>query len=194
MKRIAIAVTIVSLMLTSASAEAQVNYGVAAGVSTPFGNFSKLAERGYQLTGLIAYMPPPAEFPELAPLMNVSQLGVRGDVSFSKFTYRNTIGSTNASAQILSATVDAVSENPRVTGLYMLYGVGIYHAASVCSGCTTRSTRPGVNLGAEYKLRVGAVNAFLELRYHYIPGAMDPTTGGAKGATGFMPMSFALKF
>jgi hypothetical protein len=56
-----------------ATAEAQIGYGVAAGLSVPTGDFGKVADAGYHLTGLVTFSAP------LAPV------GLRVEGSFSEF-------------------------------------------------------------------------------------------------------------
>jgi hypothetical protein len=90
--------------------------------------------------------------------------------------------------------VDVIHRNPGLTGLFTIVGIGLYHASSVCASCSTQSTKVGFNFGGQYKLWMGNVNGFAEMRFHYIPGAMDPTTGGVKSGTGFIPVSFVLQY
>ena len=44
------------------------------------------------------------------------------------------------------------------------------------------------------KVGLGGLSAFVEARYHYVPGASDPTTGGAKSSTQFIPLSVGVTF
>jgi hypothetical protein len=37
-------------------------------------------------------------------------------------------------------------------------------------------------------------SAFAEARYHYIAGPSDPTNGGIKSSTQFIPISFGVRF
>ena len=171
-------VALAGFAVLPATSMAQVGYGLAAGLSTPEGDFTRIAHPGYHLTGLVTFSPP------LAPV------GFRGEASISRF--RDKFGS--ATTQILSATANAVFAAPSLVGLYFIGGIGIYNASAICNGCTSNSTRGGINVGGGFKFGLGGLEAFLEARYHYIPGPMDATTGGIKSSTRFIPVSFGLKF
>lgn len=173
-------VALVALVIPGATAEAQIGYGAAVGFSTPQGDFANLVEAGLHATGSVIFSPP------LAPI------GFRGEVSVSQFNYKGTLA--GAKARIYSAAANVVIASPGIIGPYLIGGFGIYNASSVCDGCTTKSTKGGVNAGGGFKFGVGGYEAFLEARYHYIPGAMDPTTAGIKSSTRFIPVSFGLKF
>jgi len=170
------------LALPVATAQAQMHYGVAAGLSAPEGDFGKVADAGYHVTGLVTVSAP------LAPV------GLRVEGSFSEFNYKSTLSSTSAKARLLSATANAVFASPGIMGPYLVGGLGIYRASAECSGCSTSSTKGGFNGGAGFRFGLSGFSAFLEARFHYIPGASDATTGGVKSSTQFIPISFGLTF
>jgi hypothetical protein len=145
------------------------------------GDFGKVADAGYHISGLMTLSVP------LVPA------GLRFEGSFSDFKYKSTLGSTSASARILSATANAVLSVPGI-GPYFIGGLGIYHASAVCSSCTTSSTKVGYNGGLGMKFGLGKLSVFLEARYHNVPGASDPTTAGVKSSTQFIPVSLGLTF
>jgi hypothetical protein len=64
----------------------------------------------------------------------------------------------------------------------------------VCTGCTAKATRGGINGGGGFTVRSGASEIFIESRFHYISGALDPTTGSFKSSTRFIPVSFGVRF
>jgi opacity protein-like surface antigen len=111
--------------LPLAAAHAQAGYGLAAGLSAPTGDFGKVADVGYHVTGLVSYAPP------LAPV------GIRVEGSFSEYNYNNTF-TRSAKARLLYATAKSVRP-------YVIGGVGIYRASTECSTCTTTSTIGGIN-------------------------------------------------
>ena len=177
-------VALVAVALSSGTAHAQAGFGLAAGLSAPMGDFSKVADAGYHVTGLMAYAP------------RLSPVGFRVEGSFSEYNYSNTLFSSarSAKARILSATANAVLASPGVMGPYVIGGVGVYHASAECNTCTTTSTKGGINVGGGFRFALTGFSAFLEARYHYIPGASDPTNGGIKSSTQFVPVSFGLVF
>ena len=154
-------------------------FGVVAGLSAPTGDFAKLAERGSTVSGLLTYQQP------------YERLGLRGEASLSQFTYRNM---PNARARIVSATANVVDFSPSYMGLYILGGVGIYHASSVGDACTTTATKGGLNFGFGLRMELGGAEALFEARVHHIAGRLDPTNSGLNSGTSFYPFSFGLKF
>jgi hypothetical protein len=163
-----------------AIAQAQIGYGLAAGVSAPLGDFGDAADAGYHLTGLLRLGVP------LAPV------GLRVEGSFSEFKYTNS--SRDAKARLVYGTANVVLSSPGIVAPYVIGGAGIYHASAVCGTCTTTSTKVGYNGGAGLKLGLSGFSAFVEARYHYIPGASDPTNGGVKSSTQFIPVSVGVTF
>lgn len=180
MSRKLLTAAIAVFVLPFVTAIAQVGVGVAGGVSAPLGDFGKVAKSGYHVTGLLALRAP------LAPV------GGRVEGSFSEFKYKGV--TDGAKARILSATANAVFSAPGIVGPYLIGGVGIYHATAECSSCNTSSTKVGFNGGGGVKVGLGGLSVFVEARYHYIPGASDPTTGGVKSSTQFIPVSLGLTF
>jgi hypothetical protein len=171
------------LVLPCSAARAQVGVGVAAGYSAPMGDFGKVADAGYHVTGLMTVSAP------LVPL------GLRVEGSFSQFGYKSSFSSTGATARILSATANAVFSSPGVIGTYVIGGLGIYNASASCSGCSSSSSsKVGYNGGAGLRFGVGGMSAFVEARYHFIPGGSNATTGGANSSTQFIPIAFGLTF
>jgi opacity protein-like surface antigen len=168
------------LVLPLVASRAQIGYGVAAGASAPLGDFGKAVESGYHLTGLVTLGIP------LAPV------GGRLEGSFSEFNYKNV--ANGAKARILSATANGTLSTPGIVGPYFIGGIGVYRATAECSTCTTSSTKVGFNGGGGMKIGIGALSVFAEARYHYIGGASDPTNGGVKSSTQFIPLSFGLTF
>jgi hypothetical protein len=177
------AATVAVLAVPCSIARAQVAVGVAAGYSAPMGDFGKVADAGYHVTGLMSVS---------APLVPI---GLRVEGSFSQFNYNSSFSSTSASARILSATANAVFSSPGVVAPYVIGGLGIYNASASCSGCSSSSSsKVGYNGGAGFRFGLGGMSAFLEARYHYVPGGSNATTGGAKSSTQFIPISFGLTF
>jgi len=169
-----------ALALPAATSQAQMSYGLAAGLSAPMGDFGKATDVGYHVTGLATVSAPLVPF------------GLRFEASFSEFNYS---GASSAKARLLYATANAEFSSPGIIGPYVIGGVGIYHASAECNTCTTSSTKGGVNGGVGLKFGLGALAAFVEARYHYIAGASDPTNGGVSGSsTQFIPVSFGIKF
>src|SRR5262245_36806751 len=159
---------------------AQVGVGVAAGVSAPVGDFGKAAESGYHATGLLTIG---------VPLMPV---GARLEGSFSEFNYK--AFSNDAKARILYATANGELSAPGIIAPYVIGGVGMYHSTAECAGCTTSSTKIGFNGGGGLKIGLAGFSAFVEARFHYIGGASDPTNGGVKSSTQFIPISAGVSF
>jgi hypothetical protein len=155
---------------------------MSAGMSIPRGDFGKVADNGYHVTGLVALGSRSAPF------------GWRLEGSFNELNYKNAFN-TSAKARVLSATANAVFGASGESGAYIIGRFGIYHASAECSTCTTTSTRGGVNGGVGFRWGLSGFSAFVESRYHYIGGPSDPTNGGVKGSnTQIVPISFGVRF
>jgi hypothetical protein len=169
-----------ALALPVGASGAQVGLGVAAGPSMSHGDFGKVANSGYHVTGLLTIGIP------LAPV------GGRVEASFSEFNYK---GATDVKARIVSVTANAEVSAPGLLGPYLIGGIGMYHSTAECSSCTTSGTKVGYNGGVGLKIGLAGFSAFVEARYHYIAGPNDPTNGGVSGAsTQFIPISFGVTF
>lgn len=176
------AAAIAAFALPVSTARAQIGLGLAAGLSVPQGDFGKVAESGYHVTGLIAVG---------APLIPV---GLRVEGSFSEFNYKGSLGGDGEKARLLYATANAVLTSPGIIAPYLIGGFGIYHATAVCDLCTTSTTKGGINGGVGFRFGLTGFSAFAEARYHYIAGPSDPTNGGIKSSTQFIPISFGVRF
>jgi hypothetical protein len=182
-RRLLTAVAVAMLALSATTAHAQVGYGVAAGFSAPIGDFGNVADFGFQATGLVTISAP------LAPI------GLRVEGSFSEFNYATLALAPSGKVRILYATANAVFSSPGIAGPYLIGGAGFYNSKSVCDRCTASSSKVGFNGGGGFKIGVGGYSAFVEARYHYIPGANSPTNGGNSSSnTQFIPLSFGLTF
>jgi len=163
------------------SGNAQVGVGIAAGVSAPLGDFGKATQSGYHATGMLTIG---------VPLLPV---GARLEGSFSQFDYKAT-PSNDAKARILYATANAELSAPGIIAPYLIGGVGMYHATAECGTCATSSTRIGFNGGGGLKIGLAGFSVFVEARFHYIGGASNPTNGGVKSSTQFIPVSAGVTF
>ncbi len=179
-RKLVTAAALAVLTAPIANAHAQMGFGLAAGISAPTGDFGKAADAGYHVTGLLRFGIP------LAPV------GLRLEGSFSEFKYKSS--AVDAKARLVSGIANAVFSSPGIVAPYVIGGVGIYHAWAACGSCTTSSTKVGYNGGAGLKLGLSGFSAFVEARYHYIPGASDPTTAGVKSSTQFIPVSVGVTF
>jgi hypothetical protein len=164
------------IALPVATAQAQIGFGAAAGLSAPMGDFKDVVDAGYHLTGIVNFSAP------LAPV------GFRGEVSFNQFNIKSTAGlGTSAKDNILSGTANAVISTPGMMGLYGIGGLGMYRGSVSCTGCTSdATTKVGFNAGAGFKFGLSGFAAFVEARYHSI------STEGTR--TNFVPVSFGITF
>lgn len=176
------AAALAAFALPAATARAQFGFGLAAGPSYPKGDFGKVTDAGYHVTGLIAFRPATAP------------VGFRVDGSFSEFNYKSSLGRPGAKARLVYLTANAVLTSPGTMAPYLIGGFGIYDASAKCDLCTTSSTKGGFNGGVGYRLGLAGFSAFLEARFHYIAGPSDPTNGGVKSSTQFIPISFGARF
>ena len=121
-RKLLVVAAIAAFALPVATAQAQMGFGVAAGLSAPMGDFKDAVDMGYHVTGLVHVG---------APLAPVS---FRGEVSFNQFGFKSGLGlPSSAKDNIVSGVANAVVSTPGMMGLYGIGGLGIYHGS--CSGC-----------------------------------------------------------
>jgi hypothetical protein len=183
MSRNLAAAALLLFALPLVDARAQMRLGVAAGLTAPSGDFNRIVDDGFHVGGFLTFAPP------LAPL------ALRAEGSFSEFKYAGPIGANGAKARIVSGTANAVLKLPGIVGPYAIAGLGIYRLTSECDGCTASTTKGGVNGGAGFQIGLGTLSAFVEARFHYIPGPSDATTAGLRNtSTRLIPISVGLTF
>ena len=180
----------------SASLRAQTSFAIAAGVSGPRGSLGNAVNTGYHLLASIAtdagmYLPSGSDRAQRSNAGAPFRIRVDGGVT--EFRYKLP-GVSNAKARVLSGTANALVSPPQFGGGYIIGGIGLYHMSAECDGCTTSTTKGGVNGGVGYELRFTGLKLFAEARYHYIAGPSDPTTGGVKSSTQFVPISLGVIF
>jgi hypothetical protein len=182
-RKLLVVAALAAFALPAASAQAQLGFGVAAGLSAPTGDFGKSFSSGYHVTGLVNVSAP------LAPV------GFRGEVTFNQFGVKSGTGApSDLKANILAGTANAVVSTPGMMGFYGIGGLGIYHHSGSCSGCTSNSTNKfGYNAGAGFKFGLSGFSAFVEARYHTFSGDKDPITGIAPKFS-WIPVSFGVTF
>jgi hypothetical protein len=178
------------------SLRAQTSVAIAAGVSGARGDFGNAVNTGYHLLASIAtdagvYLPSGRD---RAQRSNAgSPFRIRVDGGLTEFRYK-VPGISNAKARVLSGTANALVSPPQFGGGYVIGGIGLYHMSAECDGCTTSTTKGGLNGGVGYELRFTGIRLFAEARYHYIAGPSDPTTAGVKSSTQFVPISLGVIF
>jgi hypothetical protein len=172
----------VAALAAFAPARAQSGLGIAAGGSLPTSDFGNAVDAGYHLTALANVA------------KHDSPFAFRLDGTFSQYSYKSSLGVSNASARLLYGTANLVFSAAGGMGPYVIGGAGIYHSSAECTGCTASSTNGGYNAGGGFRFGLSGFSAFLEARYHVIPGGSDPTTAGTKKNAAFIPISFGLIF
>ena len=176
---------------------AQTSFALAAGFSGPRGDLGHAVNTGYHVLASIAtdagmYLPTGRD---RAQRSNAgSPFRVRVDGGVTEFKYKLPTNATNAKARVLSGTANALVSPPRFGGGYIIGGIGVYQMTAECDGCTTSTTKGGANGGVGYELRLTRIRLFAEARYHYIAGPSDPTNGGVRSSTQFVPISLGVIF
>jgi hypothetical protein len=155
--------------------------GFAAGVSTPLRDVGRIADPGYHLTAFLTTTP------SRAPV------GDRLEASFNQFNYSMVPGSSGGHVRILSLAMNGLLNMPDLMHPYVIGGIGYYHASSTCGGCA-KWNRPGANVGVGAQFGLGSVQAYCEVRGHYIASQVDPAPDALHTGTWFVPVSFGLKF
>ena len=190
-------IMVAAAVAPAAALRAQTSFAIAAGVSGPRGTLGNAVNTGYHVLASIAtdagmYLPSGSD---RAQRSNAgAPLRIRVDGGWTEFGYKLPTGVRNAKARVLSGTANALVSPPQFGGGYVIGGIGLYHMSAECDGCTTSTTKGGVNGGVGYELALTRVRLFAEARYHYIGGPSDPTTAGVKTSTQFVPISLGVIF
>src|SRR3954465_3820517 len=139
MSRKMLAVAAFALMAPIAMAQAQIQFGVAAGASVPNGDFSDVVDMGYHLMATAGIHPP------------ASPVGFRVDGMFNQFNVKSTLA-TDQSIRIMGLNANALPAMPGAVVLspYAIGGVGMYNSKASGAGSTSSSDM-GVNIGAGVK-------------------------------------------
>jgi opacity protein-like surface antigen len=165
-------------LLIAAPAEAQmrtVTFGVAAGPSLPIGDLGDHFNTGWHVQGSFALAPMTLPF------------GVRADLNYQRFPEK---AHDDHSIDMLSGIVNGIFALPGVNMRpYLTAGVGAYntsfddHDDDNGNGSTTDI---GINGGAGVQFGLGALNAFLEAKFHNV--------FSEGSATRFIPVSIGIMF
>jgi len=189
-------IIVAATAVPSPSLRAQTRFAIAAGVSGPRGSLGNAVNTGYHFLASIAtdagmYLPSGSDRAQRSNAGAPFRIRVDGGVT--EFKYK-VPGIRDAKARVLSGTANALISPPQFGGGYIIGGIGLYHMSAECDGCTTSTTKGGVNGGVGYELPLTRVRLFAEARYHYIGGPSDPTTAGVKSSTQFIPVSVGVIF
>jgi len=182
MSRRPFAMAAVAVLAALSQARAQSGLGIAAGGSLPTSDFGRVADPGYHITGLAHIA------------KHDSPFALRLDGTFSQYSYPSDLHVPDASTRLIYGTANLVVSAASGMGPYVIDGAGIYYSAAECTGCTTSGTNGGYNAGGGFRFALSGFSAFVEARYHVIPGGSDPTTAGTKKNAAFVPISFGLIF
>jgi hypothetical protein len=178
MSRKMLAVAAFALMAPITMAQAQINFGVAAGATLPNGDLSNSLEMGYHLMATAGVHPP------LAPV------GFRVDAMYNQFNAKDP---ATFKYNVMGVTANAVLSMPGAIVLspYAIGGIGMYNSKSNVTGASSSSDL-GVNIGAGVKFGLAGFGAFGEIRLHNL-FPEKPTTGSAPSMR-FIPVTFGIMF
>lgn len=159
------------VLLVPAAVEAQPRFLVGAGLTSPAGDLSDVADAGFHgHVGLFVRVP-------------TTPLGLRGD------GYVHHLGAAEATlddTQILGGTASLVYELPGIQFVpYLLAGIGTYQTETGLLDQTTKSTDTGWHGGFGINLGTGGLGAFAEIRFVQI--------GVDGGTTRLIPLTVGLR-
>jgi opacity protein-like surface antigen len=178
MSRKLFAVAALALLAPIAASQAQVGFGIAAGLSVPSGDFGDGAQSGYHVMGTVAFSPPAAP------------VGFRVDGMWNEFKLKAPFD--NVKDRIMALTANAVVGMPgaMVVSPYLIGGLGYYKMKTDQAG-DDGTSKVGFNIGAGVKFGLAGFGAFAEARMHQF--SVDNGTGG-NTAVRFIPISFGIIF
>ena len=196
MKRILCATA--AMMLTAGAAQAQVarpfSVGVAGGVSMPMGDLNTGVNTGFNLAASVGYKPVMLPF------------GIRIEGAWDQFGLdKSGLDAEDADAGVdghvrsLSLTANAIVDIPNSTPVkpYLIGGLGLYRvniSASADAGDGTLTATSdaenkfGFNVGAGIRMPLGALDTYIEARYHQVQSVSF--TDNFR----FIPITFGIRF
>jgi len=155
-------------------------FTVGGGLSLPLSDFGDAASTGWH--GLAGVSFTPSSFP----------LGIQVDGMFQRFGVDDLPDDFDANFQIIQGTANAVykfntAEQTKVRP-YLIGGVGLYSSKATGDDVIDDSSETdfGINAGAGFDFRLGAVGAFVEGRFHNV--FSDPDN------TNFIPITVGVRF
>jgi opacity protein-like surface antigen len=169
-----LAAACVSIASSAAALEAQrpISVGLAGGVSLPQGDLADGVSTGWHALGTFA----------LSSLMQ--PLGLRLDVAYNRFDFRDVEGHQAVGSATLSGTYRLPMTNSPLSP-YLISGLGAYRTeCSLGQGCEA-ATKFGWNIGVGTKLFVG-FRSFVEARYH--------RTKRGDSEVNYFPLTFGVMF
>jgi opacity protein-like surface antigen len=152
------------LLLSPTAVYAQgAEFSLGGGATVPLGNYGDFAKTGFH--GLVGVSFAPSSFP----------LGIQVDGMYQRLKFDDIVPG-NRSSQIIQGTANIVykfksSEESKFRP-YLIGGIGIYNFKAVGGddvsppGEGNTSTDFGLNAGAGFDFKAGAVGLFLEGRFH----------------------------
>ena len=170
MKRLLVAVA--GLTILAAPAVAQdvvrpIRFGVQGGVSMPMGDDADFVEMGFIVGALADW--------------NIAALPI--DIRFNVDYQRWGAKVGDESANSISGTAAALYSIQTTGGIapYVLGGLGMYRSSCSVEDCPSE-TNLGFNLGGGLNFNLGALDTFVEARYHNVDGGS------------FIPLTFGIRF
>ena len=177
MSRKMLAVAAFALMAPIAMAQAQLKFGIGAGVSMPGGDIKDGLETGYHVLANAAVQPP------------LSPVGLRVDGAWNQFSEKSP-GTDNFRIMSLSANAILGMPGAMVVKPYAIGGVGMYNSKSSAANSES-SNDLGVNLGAGVSFGLAGFGAFAEVRWHKI---FAEEVLGVKPNVSYIPLTFGITF
>lgn len=169
-------------IIVGSTAHAQLPFrlGIAAGVSAPAGDLSKVTNSGYNVTLLTETKP---------PLLPVA-FRLEGALNHFAFDGDKVVG-VSGGARSLSLNANAILDLPSglLLQFYGIGGVGVHRITNVVESTTgsfekESSNKVGFNAGGGVRLPLPGFAGFLEVRYHHVNGA---------NGFNFVPITFGIR-
>ena len=203
MSRLPLPLSLAALSLAAAAPLAAqsdvraVRFGVQGGAALPTGEFGDVTELGFLVAGTADWR-----------LAN-RPFGLRFDVGYQRNAFKDVppgLGIDLDPVSIVSGTANVVATVPTASGVrpYVLGGAGVYHvrisgsfgfdgefdgpisAAAQSESSSDSETKPGLQLGGGLSFNLGALDAYVEARYH--------TVFTSDERISYVPIVFGLRF
>jgi hypothetical protein len=165
--------------LSAQSTERSVSVGVSGGLSLPLGDFGRVLNSGYNLTGHL-YLKPAA----------LQSVRLRADVSYDRWDLDGFNANTRSIGFAGNVVYDFPTESASMVKPYVLGGLGLFSlkTTATSSGITNRSgdTNLGLQVGGGLTFQLSGFSTFAEARFVNV--------FGDGGSSRFVPITFGVRF
>jgi hypothetical protein len=167
----------VAAIAMPAAGQRPISLGIGGGAVFPTGKLQDAVKLGWRALATVAVSSP------------MQPLGLRLDVAYDRFAFKDEVAAADETLSIGSATLNFTYRLPMTRSAfspYLITGLGAYQSQCSDDGVCGSTTKFGWNGGLGTRINILGMQTFLETRFH--------SAGGAETTNRFFSSSFGLFF